>query len=311
MKKHAKILGSLGVAAAISMGIFAVASPAMAEDLIPLDYENNHNTSADVKVKLTVVGETPAIDITSPLDGAVILGKTFPASVDYGNASQLRYQLIFVDTDGSRTTYDLPTKIVSDTGVASGTDSFELNIDDYGGRFGDYILKSTAEGAGSATDSVSFRMIMFDFDVKGFEENTNNPIIRIPKAPGIYKGKFQIYNEEGTAIFEEPIDIILNPTGETDYTFPLAMYGVPEGRYRIVGTPYDEDGNILDSDKERYVNYKPAEAPEVPDTGSILGELGLTRQDLISTGIALLFVCAFFAILLIAKRNRSQKQHRR
>ena len=310
MKKHTKILGSVGVAAAISMGIFAVASPAMAEDLVPLDH-NNNNTSADVKVKLKVAGETPAIDITSPLDGAIIIGKTFSAGIKYENANQLRYELIFVDTDGTRTVYDLPSKIVAETGVASGTDSFSVNVDSYGGKYGNYILRSTADGAGSTTDSVSFQLISFDFDEKGIEENTNNPIIRFAKAPSIYKSKIQAYTPEGEPIFETPLELILNPDGDTDLTLPFAKYGLAKGRYKVVATPYDEYDNVLDVDKVHYINYAPAEAPEVPDTGSILGDLGLSRQDLISTGVALLFVCAFFGILIIAKKNRSQKQRRR
>ena len=156
-----------------------------------------------------------------------------------------------------------------------------------------------------------FKLISFDFTVKGIEESTNNPIITIVEAPGVYKSLIQVFDEDDNAIFEEPIEVILNEGAETDVTLPLAKYGVPEGQYRIVAVPYDEDGNILDVSKERSVHYTPAPAPEVPDTGSILENLGLSRQDLISTGLALLFVCAFFGVLIIAKKNRKEKQNRR
>ncbi|MBR1802301.1 hypothetical protein IJ768_03720 [Candidatus Saccharibacteria bacterium] len=310
MKKHAKILGSIGAAAAVSMGIFAVTSPVMAQDLVPLDYKNNNNTSADVEVKLKVVGETPIIDIDSPLDGAVIIGKEFSVDINYEHANQLDYRLIYVAEDGTRTTYDLPSKIVVDTGVSDGSDAFDLDASDYGGKYGTYILEATANGAGSTTDSVMFKLISFDFTVKGIEESTNNPIITIVEAPVVYKSLIQVFDEDDNAIFEEPIEVILNEGAETDVTLPLAKYGVPEGQYRIVAVPYDEDGNIIDASKEHSVHYTPAPAPEVPDTGSILENLGLSRQDLISTGLALLFVCAFFGVLIIAKKNRKEKQNR-
>jgi hypothetical protein len=307
MKKHAKLIGSLGIVAAMSMSIFAIASPAMAEDLIPLDKEHSR-TSEDVTVRIKVVGEAPAVEIDTPLDGAVIIGKSFQVRTNYEKSSSLNYQLIHIDTDGTRTAYDLPEKVVASTGVNDGTDSFTIDITNYGGKNGDYILKVTANGAGSTTDSVQFSVVSFDFNVKGIEENTNNPIITIVKSPGVYRSLVQVFNEGGDAIFEEPIEVILNPNGNTDVTLPLARYGVSQGKYKIVATPYDEEGNIYDLAVEHFVNYKPKSAPVVPDTGSVLENLGLSRQDLISTGIALLFVCVFFGVLIIAKRNRDQKR---
>ena len=308
MKKHAKIIGSLGVAAALSMGVFAV--PAMANDLIPIDYENA-GTSGTTNVQLTVRGEVPTINIVNPLDGGVFIGKNFPVKVNYTDSTRLEYELIYVAGDGTRTSYDLPAKDIAVTGGGTGAHEYSVNIDDYGGKYGDYILRAKAIGAGSAVDMVSFKMISFDFVVKGYEEETNNPIITILRSPGVYKSLIQIFDEDGNAIFEEPVEVILNADGDTDATLPLARYGVPEGEYRIIDTPYDADGNILDANKERTIEYKPAEAPEVPDTGLIFGALGLSKEDAISTGLALLFVCAFFGVLIIAKKSHKEKQQRR
>ena len=306
MKKHAKIIGSLGVAAALSVSIFAV--PAMANSLIPLDYEDA-KTSADVQVKLTVEGEVPTIDIVNPLDGATFIGKTFPVKVNYTDSTRLEYELIFVAEDGTRTSYDLPARDITTTGGGTGAHEYEVNIENYGGKYGDYILKAKAIGSGSATDMATFKMISFDFVIKGYEEETNNPIITILRSPGVYKSLIQIFDEDGNAIFETPIEAILDPEGDTDVTLPLASYGSPEGVYRIVATPYDEEGTIIDASKERTIEYKPAEAPEVPDTGLVFGALGLSKEDAVSTGLALLFVCAFFGVLIIAKKNRKEKRH--
>lgn len=306
MKKHAKIL-ALGAASALSMGIFAVAQPVMAEDLIPLDY-NNARTSADVTVKIIVEGEVPTVNIAKPLDGEVILGKVFPVSVNYTDSVYLDYELTYVAEDGTKTTYTLPRDVVSTEGAGTGNRSFNLNIENYGGQFGDYILSAKATGSGTAVDSVQFRMISFDFFVKGVEEETHNPIVTIPENPDVYKALFQVFDEDGNAIFDEPIEVILENGSDTDATLPFAEHGVPEGDYLIVATPYDEDGNIIDMNVERPFRYTPAEAPEVPNTGGFFGALNLSRQDMISTGLTLLVICGFFGILLIVKRNKNEKR---
>jgi hypothetical protein len=306
MKKHAKIL-ALGAISALSMGIFAVTNPVMAEDLLPLDYENAR-TSADVTVQITVEGEVPTVNIAKPLDGETFIGSVFPVNVGYTDATSLEYELIFVADDGSRVSYNLPKDIVSTQGAATGSKSFNVDITNYGGKFGNYILKAKAIGSGSAVDSVSFRLISFDFYVKGHEEETNNPIITIPKNPDFYKTLIQAFDEDGNAIFDEPIEQILDEDGDTDVTLPFAEYGVPKGTYRVVATPYNEEGEIAAPNAEHDVEYAPAEAPEVPDTGGFFGALNLSRQDLISTGLALLVICGFFGIALVMKRNKNDKR---
>lgn len=306
MKKHAKIV-ALGAVSALSMGVFAIAQPVMAEESSLIDY-TNPQTSADVTVQLTVVGEAPAITINKPYDGEGIIGKNVPVKVSYEQATQLRYKLIRINEDSSRTEYDLPVKSVSDNGPKDGIDEYTIDIDNYGGKYGDYILEATADGAGSSTDSVSFHLIAFDFIVKGAEEKTNNPIITILESPGVYSSLIQAFDKDGNAIFEEPLDVTLTPNGTTDVTLPFSKYGLPEGDYLVVATPYDENGNIIDLNRERTVHYKPAEAPEVPDTGGFFGALNLSRQDMVSTGLALLFLAGFFGILIIAKRNKNSKR---
>ncbi len=304
MKKQAKLLSSLGVATALSMGIFAASPVFAADNLVPV----RGASSADVRIRLAVVGEAPAVQFANPLDGKRFIGTTIPVEVEYAKSNNLKYELIHINANGTKTSYDLPIRTVAEDGVTDGTDTFEINIEDYGGKFGDYILKVSANGSGSATDSVQFELLSFNFEVKGTDADTNDPIITIDEAPGIDHALIQVFDEDGNAIFDEPIEVALDPEEKTDVTIPLAKYGVPEGKYRIVGTPYDKAGNIVDINEEVEVKYTPVPAPDVPDTGFFSG-LSLSRQDMISTGLALLIVCGFFGILLIARK--SKKQNRR
>jgi hypothetical protein len=305
MKKHAKVVGSLGVAAALSMGIFAV-TPVMAADLIPLNQASTQ-TSANVTVSVTVVGEAPSVQIARPLDGERFVGKTIPVSTDFSKSTKLNYELIYIDPSGAKTSYDLPTKIVAEDGVADGTDSYEINIDDYGGKDGDYILRVRADGSGSVVDSVQFSVISFSFKVIGKDALTNNPIISIDSRLGIKTVAFQVFDLDGNAILDEPIEVTLQDLDDLEVTIPLSKYGVLDGEYTIVGTAYDENGDIIDTNKEQTFEYEVVPAPDVPDTG-FFSSLNLSRQDMISTGLALLIVCSFFAILLIAKRNKDQNR---
>lgn len=307
MKKTAKIFGGLGIVAAIGAAVIPFGASAVTYDPTPY----GDTASADVTVELTVVGETPAATIQSPYDGQSIIGLTVPVKTIYSDASQLIYTLTYIASDGTKTNYTLPKVPTASSGTASGTNSFTLDVSKYGGKYGDYILSVRADGAGSTTDSVSFTLLSFDFVVKGTEENTNNPIITIENSPGIYKALVQMFDSDGNAIFDEPYEVILNEGTTTDATLPLAKYGVPSGTYTIVATPYDEDGNIIGLNRSRTITYETPEAPEVPDTGSILGGLGLSKSDLISTGLALLCVCAFFGVMIIVRKNKNHKKTRR
>ena len=308
MKKTAKILGGLGIAAILGVSTIPFGASAVTYDPAPYTAGSD---SADVTVEVVVVGETPAITIQRPLDGENIIGLNIPVTSLYSDASRLVYQLIYVAQDGTRTTYDLPIVPTAESGTASGTHSMTIDASLYGGRYGDYILNARADGAGSTTDSVAFKLISFDFVLKGTEENTGNPIVTVLESPGVYKSLFQVFDEAGNAIFDEPLELILNETGTTDLTLPLAKYGVPSGRYTIVATPYDAAGTILGENRVRTIDYVVPEAPDVPDTGSIFGGLALlSKSDLVSTGLALLFVCAFFGIMIIVKRSKKSSKRR-
>jgi len=308
MKKTAKILGGFGIAAALGVLTIPLGASAVTND--PTPYIESPD-SADVTVQIIVTGETPSVTIEKPSDNENIVGLDIPVTTVYSDASRLVYQLIYVASDGTRTTYDLPEVPVATTGTASGTHTMTIDASLYGGKYGDYILTSRADGAGSTTDSVAFKLISFDFVVKGTEENTGNPIVTVLESPGVYKTLFQVFDEAGNAIFDEPIELVLNEGATTDVTLPLAKYGVPTGNYKIVATPYDASGTIIDANRSRTIYYEVPEAPDVPNTGSIFGGLNLSKSDLVSTGLALLFVCAFFGVMIIVKRNKKNSSKRR
>lgn len=315
MKKTTKVISSIGVAAAMTASIFTPAVFAeekktgeenSKESLIPLNYEEQ-KTGAEVKVKLTVVGETPTVDITDPLDEAVIIGLSTDVKVDYTNAAELQYELVHVAEDGTKTSYELPPEDVAEEGTADGTHTFKLDVKKYGG-YGTYILKSTAVGVETVTDSVQFTFRSMEIEEETKVDNNNNQIIRLCPDGLTKKAKVQAFDKNGKAILDKPIEIEFKDGKCTDVVIPFSNYGVPEGDYKVVTTTYDDDDNITGT-YEKIVHYTPAPVPEVPDTGSSKGLFGLSQSDFVSTGIALLFITTVFGILIFAKKSR--KNHRR
>lgn len=306
MKKHAKIFGSIGAAAlAISFGALTTAS-----DVSAVNPTGPSPASADVTVELIVTGNVPGVTIESPVDEAEYIGLNIPVRTVYTDTTRLVYTLTYVAPDETRTDYVLPDIYVADYGTASGINEITINVAEYGGKYGNYILSSRADGAGSTTDSVSLKLSALDFVVKGAEEKTNNPIITITSGSNVSEALVQVLDKDGNVVFTRPLDVTLDEDGETDVTLPLTSYGVPTDDYTVVITPYDASGNIVDVNRTGIVRYTAPDVPDVPDTGSFFGSIGLSRSDLVSTGIALLAVSVVFGILIVAKKNRDSK-HRR
>ena len=311
MKRIIKDISLLGGVAVLSLGFFVsvLTNNALAIEI------TKPASSSDVKVKVTVKNDYPTIDIAGPLDGATFIGKTFSVKAKYTDATNLRYELIYVAEDGSKTSYDLPEKVLS-TRRETGTDVFEVDVSDYGGKYGNYILRAKAFGNGSSTDMVNFNLTAFSFEIKGLEQETKNPIITIFKGPGAKVARIQVVSNNGEAVFGQPIEVELNSDHDTDVTLPLAKFGLAEGNYRIIVTPYDENGEKIDASKEITVKYTPAAAPEVPETGFaaapntgfITGTLGLSSEDAVSTGLALLLISVIFGILVIFKKKREEEK---
>ncbi len=300
MKKQAKNIALLGVSSALLMGIFLTTLPTMAV---------GPTSSVNVEVELLVTGENPDVKFAESLDGKTVIGKKIPIKSIYNKSKKLDYRLIHIDKNGVRTPYNLPTKNVANgTEPANGTDNFTLDVKDYGNKYGNYILEVKVNGDSSTTDSISFTLKAFDFSVSETEGKENNPVVDIPNSPEVDHVLIQVFDKDGKAIFDEPISSKLIPGNNTKIPLPLSEYGVTEGDYKIIATPYDKNGNIIDENRVRTIHYTPAKAPEVPDTGSFFGSDTFTKADMISTILAIFIACSFFGILIITKKSKKSNR---
>ena len=65
---------------------------------------------------------------------------------------------------------------------------------------------------------------------------------------------------------------------------------------------YDKNGNII-SVKTTPVEYTPA-TPELPNTGSLVGGLNISRLDYIVTGLIAFALISGFAVYLALRKSR-------
>jgi|GEM_PF-1408561 len=317
MKKQ-YLLSTIGIATALSFGVI---NSVNALDLSTGATEQ----SAEVTIQVTVTGETASGIITTPEDGAIFYTPKIKVGELYSEAAEVEYTLIYTGENEAEAedeyslpvtgsvTYTLPPHQVTPVGegVSDGHEYWILDLDEYGGQFGHYVLTSTVNGMESTRDSVSFEYRALDiYDAGTTEEKTQNPIVTVVHAPGVKNILIQVYDKNGRAILDEAIEITSNGDDTTEnVVLPLAKYGVPEGDYTVVSTPYDESGNILDINAKTTVHYVPAPAPNVPNTGgNLFSGLNFSNPDYITTGLCILFVTAFFAILILRKKNKDSRR---
>lgn len=299
MKKTTKIIGSLGLMAALSVSVFA---PVLAEGPT---YSATPG-SQDVTINLTVQATTAVVAIITPENSSTIVGTDVPVRVSYGGTNQLDYELYYID-NGTPVLSDEFSHVVAESGVATSEETFTLDLNEYHG-YGEYILKVRTVGVDPAEASSRFNAVAFDFEPRGKEESTNNPIVTILESPGTKYSKMTVYKLNSDEKVLGPITVAVNENGETDVTLPFAQNNIPAGTYKVKGEPYDENDNHINADKIRQVTYIPATVPDVPDTGSFFADMNLSNSDLVSTGLAMLFLCVLFLILAVAKKTRKSRR---
>ena len=165
----------------------------------------------------------------------------------------------------------------------------------------------------STEDVVTFEYRALKIKDNGIDQNNNNPQVIIDHGPNVDHVNVQIYDQNGNPVLPAPINVPTTDTtgghgGSTNWTVPVTENNLKDGHYCVVFTAYDNLGNILDRNAKYCFDYTSKKAPLVPDTGgSIFAGTNFTNADYISTSLAVFFVAAFFA-LMVLKRNRKAKR---
>lgn len=299
-KKH--FLGMVGLALVALLTLVAYGLPSP-------EASAAEEGNVDVQV---VVGEPNMNNrINAPRDGDIVVKPDLEISSSYSQASKIEYFLTYSNADGQEVRVPVGSFTPTEN---SGVNTFTVNLDGYGG-FNNYRLTSVAYGNNGAQreDTVAFAYRAINVYYNGLNDN-EDPQLKAEVNEKVDKIQIQVYDKDNNPVFvdkngvEHPIIVdksAIDPeTGELLIDLPFKEYGVPEGDYRAVVVTYDENDVILSIDTVPFTYKLRGNTPEVPNTGSMLENLNISRLDYLLTGLIAFGAVAGFAIYLICRKNR-------
>lgn len=299
-KKHLLGLGGLALVAAITT--YAAT--------IPTTDAGATSAEGQVKISVNVYGEDPEVRITSIKDGEVTINNNITIGSIYTVADSLEYKLCknfgtaqeYCANLGTNTTY------VPEVTPESGERAFNFDLDsDPNLGFGDYTLQViNHSGNSTVEDSVSFKYVPLKITTVGTAEN-GDPIVEVEYSEKIASFDIQAYDKDGNPLFDSAQDYLVdNPgsAGKKQVTLPFASYGAASGEYTVVAIGRNESGVVFQGQRaSTKVNYQAPNAPEVPKTGGLLGDLNIGRMDYLITGLIMFAIATAFAVHALRKRN--------
>lgn len=298
------------------IGLFGIASLAMAGLTVQAALPTYAANSTNVTVQLTVLPSGEALQIELPTDGNAFTSDKVTVRQQYAEAKDIEWRIVYKDDAGTETTYSMPQISVADPhgNATSGTHEDQVDLTALnGGKYGSYKIISMINNKPSTEDVVTFEYRALKIKDNGIDQNNNNPQVIIDHGPNVDHVNVQIYDQNGNPVLPAPINVPTTDTtgghgGSTNWTVPVTENNLKDGHYCVVFTAYDNLGNILDRNAKYCFDYTSKKAPLVPDTGgSIFAGTNFTNADYISTSLAVFFVAAFFA-LMVLKRNRKAKR---
>lgn len=271
---------------------------------------NATSVSGNVSVGVSVYSNHFETKIESPLDGDIYTKNNISFKEIHSKAANVKYYLIHVGENGEEdTVYELTDYEVNGEDV-DGSTVFELDLLDYGG-FGTYKFRSviTSRDGRTGEDSVMFKYVAIDTPDDKVPVDDGAIEIEVCYAAGVKVLGIEIYDKDGKRVAVANDYIVKNPTTGGCETIRVIVddLDLNSGDYTVVITAYD------DYDKTRaggYVTvkftYTAPDAPNVPDTGSLISALNISKSDFLITGLIGFTLISVIALFVIKRANRKE-----
>ena len=303
-----QLLGFGGLAFVVSLTTIAYNLPTSAV-----------STGGAVEVQVEVYNINLETVIESPEDGDVLNDKDVTFSELHSNAANVKYYLTYVAEDGTKTVYELTDQEISGTDL-TGRTTFTLDLENYGGS-GKYIFRSVATNASGITkeDSVQFVYAAISADQDDVKTTDNKVDFKVNYSAGVKSLVYRVTDKDGNTILGKQTVLTDDPDngGVQDITIILTeeiLANLESGRYTIVVEGYStttpEDSSLVGADNI-YFDYKAPDVPvepeediNVPDTGSILRALNISRADFMITGLVGFTIISIIALVVIRKSHK-------
>lgn len=305
-KTQKKIFGFFGLVLVVAMTFIAASLPSSETSAI--------STVTDT-LTVRVVSSSSDVNLTSPESGMVTTSAEQTFRLNYANVNNVTLLLTKTNLDGTTQTSTLATY---DVDYGTGEKTYDINLQDAGFGYGEYVITLRGEGSGGLTDEDSVAFSYYPVVADATEdENTGETVLNLdyeaydPSNPGgtgeVAEIEINVYDENGNLV-EELSPIKVTPP-ETSVVIPFNDYDLPSGTYTIKTTAYDKDGNELYKAYVNHVIQKKEDIP-VPNTGGLFGALNISRADYLITGVIVFLLTGIFGAVFIAKRQKKTSRRR-
>lgn len=316
-KTKKQLLGLAGLATVAIMTAVACAMPAPGAAAVDHGYECD---SAETGNECATTGDSVNLNVTvregnynarfvKPRDNSVTTDKIVDVEIAYDQVDRIETLIEYKNDAGDTVNQVINTYSPTDE---YGTHTFQINTETFSDSDRDYKLTVRAYNAygGMREDVVTFKYRAVAAEIKGNAEN-GDPNLEVSINEDVEKISVLAYDKAGNPLFvdengkEAPIVLdrsAIDPTtGKILVQLPFEKYGAQPGEYTVTVSAYNADDEII-SMVTVPVKYAPA-TPETPNTGSLFGDLNITRVDYILTGLIAFSLVAGFALYLVCRKN--------
>ena len=313
-KTQKKILGLSGLALVTAVTIYAAFLP---------NPDASALSSVTDTIIVRVIGDKPLAEIISPASGSTFVSPDQVIKVNYEYAKDLDILLKYVDRDGV-----VHTKHIRSGAVDEETGSFMFDFstldDEFG--FGEYTISVSGTGIDNTPipgDSVSFLYVpvlasaaqdsetgktYLDLDYNPYTEGETGKVDSL---------EINIYDDEGNLV--SSISPILVDAPEKRVELPFGEHDLKSGKYRVEITAFGKGKNELYTPHNTTADYNanlPLDEDEssdiyVPDTGSLLNSLNISKVDYLITGAMFFCIVGVSAFVFILRKSKTDSKKRR
>ena len=288
-KKQKSFLGFLG--------LFAVAITTMVAANIPSPGAIATSSITDT-IEVRVVGSTPAVTLSSTVNGKDVSFPTINVNLRYENADRVILRQTYVD-DGA----EKEILAYNNLGEATGEiKNISVTVD----KYGEYKISAEAvgkDGVPSPEDYITFKYlpILASYDI---DPITGKYMVHVDSVGvDVYTADF--YLDDELIATQNRMQL------ENSEKVPLDL--TKEGTYKITIAAKNIKGETIYVPLSITIKYTPAEVPDagVPDTGGLFQNLNISSEDYLTTGLIMFFVLGVVAIGIIISghRNDHKKRH--
>ncbi len=296
-RKHALGLGCLAIVGAITAFAFTLPTGAV-------------SVGGSVEVLVEVYSSDSETIINKPQDTDIYSDPIITFSETHSHAKSVRYYLKKLKADGSiESTTEIVEQRIDGINV-NGTSTFTLDMNDYGGT-GVYIFESVLVGDDSTTHTSH---VQFTYAAIQAEEPVVSPTgatvkYRVDYTPGVKSLTYQLFDSKNNPVSEPMTINTNNPAagGYMDIEIDVTNLDMDSGKYQILTIGHSEEngkGQTIGSDLVSF-DYTSPDSPNVPDTGSLLSALNISRADYLITGIIGFTAISIAALFVVLKSKQN------